>query len=307
MSEIIGQISQAHRAVRIAGGAGDGGDGGGATSTVLIRRGYPVPIEDVWDACTTAERVGRWLSPVTGDLRLGGTYQLEGNAGGQILRCDPPRLLRVTWVVDEAPGSEVELRLAPGDGAQTTLELEHSAVVDPEFWARYGPGAVGVGWDLALLGLSRYLTTGQQRPADPAAWAMAPEAREFITRSSEAWGAANHEAGTSEPEAAAAVAETTAFYLPPLPGDGGGGRALSPLASRLTPLRAAAGRRTRSAGELTGPVFFYRGESWRPPQPARTCMVRLPRRRTARPAARSRAAACRPCPGWLARYSEPCW
>lgn len=46
---------------------------------------------------------------------------------------------------------------------------------------------------------------------------MNADAREFITRSSEARGAASSQAGASEAEAAAAVAETTAFYLPPLP------------------------------------------------------------------------------------------
>ena len=98
MSEIIDQISQAHRAVRAGSG---GGDGGTVTRTVVVRRAFPAPIEDVWDACTTAERIGRWLMPVSGDLRLGGKYQLEGNAGGEILSCEPPRLLRVTWVMGE--------------------------------------------------------------------------------------------------------------------------------------------------------------------------------------------------------------
>ena len=64
----------------------------------------PAPIEDVWDACTTAERIGRWLMPVSGDLRrLGGKYQLEGNAGGEIVSCEPPRLLRVTWALGRPP------------------------------------------------------------------------------------------------------------------------------------------------------------------------------------------------------------
>jgi len=127
MSEIIDQISQAHRAVRAGSG---GGNGGTVTRTVVVRRAFPAPIEDVWDACTTAERIGRWLMPVSGDLRLGGKYQLEGNAGGEILSCEPPRLLRVTWVMGEGPASEVEVRLAPGDGAETVLELAHTAVVD---------------------------------------------------------------------------------------------------------------------------------------------------------------------------------
>lgn len=166
MSEIIDQISQAHRAVRTGSGGGTGG--GTVTRTVVVRRAFPAPIEDVWDACSTAERINRWLMPVTGDLRLGGKYQLEGNAGGEILSCEPPRLLRVTWVMGEGPASEVEVRLSPGDGRETVLELAHTAVVDRRFWARYGPGAVGVGWDLALLGLFLYLSTGQDRPEDPA-------------------------------------------------------------------------------------------------------------------------------------------
>ena len=220
MSDIIDQISQAHRAVRTGSGAADGaGDTGTVTRTVVLRRAFPAPIDEVWDACTTADRIGRWLTPVSGDLRLGGKYQLEGNAGGEVLSCEPPRLLRVTWVMGEGPASEVEVRLTPGDGADTVLELAHTAVVDPQFWTAYGPGAVGVGWDLALLGLYLYLSTGRDRPEDPAAWASSPDAREFITRSSDAWGVAAREAGMPEQEAAAAVAGTTAFYLPPLPGD----------------------------------------------------------------------------------------
>ena len=87
MSEIVDQISEAHRAVRAGGGAVEG-DGG--SRTVLLRRVFPAPVEDVWDACTTAERIGRWLMPVSGELRLGGRYQLHGNAGGEVLRCEPP-------------------------------------------------------------------------------------------------------------------------------------------------------------------------------------------------------------------------
>jgi len=215
MSDIIDRISESHRTVRAGDGAGDSDT---VTRTVLIRRTFPAPIEDVWDACTTADRINRWLMPVTGDLRLGGRYQLEGNAGGEVLACEPPRLLRVTWVMGGGPASEVAVRLAPGGGAETVLELEHTAIVDQRFWAAYGPGSVGVGWDLALLGLFLYLSTGQDRPEDPAAWATGPDAREFITASSGAWGTAFRQAGASEADAASAVAQTTAFYLPPLPG-----------------------------------------------------------------------------------------
>src|SRR6185437_4008593 len=69
----------------------------GEVRTVTIARGYAAPVEDLWDACTTPERIARWFLPVSGDLREGGRYQLEGNAGGTIERCDPPHAFAATW------------------------------------------------------------------------------------------------------------------------------------------------------------------------------------------------------------------
>ncbi|WP_308168107.1 hypothetical protein [Nonomuraea sp. NEAU-A123] len=45
----------------------------------------------MWDACTSAEHIPRWFLPIEGDLRAGGCYRLEGNAGGEVLACEPPR------------------------------------------------------------------------------------------------------------------------------------------------------------------------------------------------------------------------
>lgn len=62
---------------------------------------YASPIDDVWDAVTNPERIPHWFLPVSGDLRLGGRYQLEGNAGGEVLECAPPSdgaaHYRITW------------------------------------------------------------------------------------------------------------------------------------------------------------------------------------------------------------------
>src|ERR1051325_130959 len=63
---------------------------------VVATRVYPTNVDDVWDALTNAERIPRWFLPVTGDLREGGRFQFQGNAGGQILRCARPHELRVT-------------------------------------------------------------------------------------------------------------------------------------------------------------------------------------------------------------------
>ncbi|MFG1709827.1 SRPBCC family protein [Nonomuraea sp. M3C6] len=199
--DIVDEITRAHREL-----AGD------KRKVMVLRRHYDAEVADVWGACTDAERLGRWFLPVTGDLRVGGTYQLEGNAGGEILQCEPPELLKVTWQYGEDPGfSEVEVRLS-ADGDGTLFELRHTAEVDPEFWSQYGPGAVGVGWDLALLGLGLHLSGGT--PVDEATFHQTDEGRGFITASSRAWGEAHHAAGGPPDEVAAAVANTTAFYAP---------------------------------------------------------------------------------------------
>ena len=57
---------------------------------VLLRRSYPAEIADVWDALTNPDRIKRWFLPISGDLQVGGEFQTEGNAGGEILVCAPP-------------------------------------------------------------------------------------------------------------------------------------------------------------------------------------------------------------------------
>ena len=69
----------------------------GATTRIAVaRRLYPTDQADLWDAVTNAERIPRWFVPVSGELVLGGHYQLEGNAGGVVERCDEPSVFAVT-------------------------------------------------------------------------------------------------------------------------------------------------------------------------------------------------------------------
>lgn len=210
MIDIVREIEAARREV------GEGRIAAGTGRAVRIRRDYDAAIEDVWDAVTNPERIGRWFLPIRGEYRIGGHYQLEGNAGGEILACDRPHRLKVTWVYGEVTSdadiSELEVRLSTADGG-TTLELEHVAIVPEDRWAEYGPGAVGVGWDGALLGLTLHLHG--RSVGDPMAWQVSAEGREFFTRSSAAWGEANRASGADPDAVALAVANTTAFYVPP--------------------------------------------------------------------------------------------
>ncbi|MBO0869071.1 MAG: SRPBCC family protein [Micromonosporaceae bacterium] len=198
---------------------GTGRTPAGEGRRVVLRRTYPAGIADVWDAITTAERISRWFLPIEGDLRLGGRYQLEGNAGGEVLACEPPHLLRISWVMGEpAPESfsEVEVRLSTVDGG-TLFELEHTATVPPQMWDQFGPGAVGVGWDGALLGLALHLASpgAEVSTEDKMAFLMSDEMRGYLAACSQAWGEAYRASGANPEAVRASVAATTAFYVPP--------------------------------------------------------------------------------------------
>ncbi len=184
----------------------------GEARTVTVVRTYDAPVEDLWDACTNPERIPRWFLPVSGDLRVGGRYHLEGNASGTIERCDPPVSFAATW---EYGGDVtwIELRLSHEADGRTRFELEHVAHVDDERWAQFGPGAVGVGWDLGLLGLAMHLESGKSRdPGEAAAWSASEEGRRFMALSSRSWGDASIAAGTDRAQAQAAADRTTAAY-----------------------------------------------------------------------------------------------
>ncbi|MDB5429560.1 MAG: Activator of Hsp90 ATPase-like protein [Caulobacter sp.] len=181
---------------------------------VVATRHYPTPPDDLWDALTDARRIPRWFLPIQGDLKLGGRYQLEGNAGGTITRCDPPVALDVTWEFGGGV-SWVSVRLEP-QGEGTLLTLEHIMLKSDmrDHWAQYGPAAVGVGWDLTIMGLGRYLATDEASwdKAAAAAWPASDEGKAYMRDSAEAWARA-HIAGGEDPEIAHAMAARTAgFY-----------------------------------------------------------------------------------------------
>jgi uncharacterized protein YndB with AHSA1/START domain len=188
----------------------------GEARVVTVSQTYDAALDDVWDACTNPERIPRWFLPVSGDLRLGGRYQLEGNADGTIERCDPPKSFAATW---EYGGnvSWIEVRLTTEPEGGTRFELDHISHVD-EHWAEFGPGAVGIGWDMGLIGLALHLSSGTAPdPQESAAWVGSDEGRRFMSLSSRRWCEASIAAGTDETEAQAAADRTTAAYTAPAP------------------------------------------------------------------------------------------
>lgn len=132
-------------------GKGLGPDGtvevGPDEARVTFRRAYPTTPDDLWDAMTAPVRARRWLGALHGDLRAGGTYELrmgedrpdaDDVAHGDVLVCDPPHVLEVTWTFPGERTSRLRAEVAAGeDGA--VLTLVHTAL-DPTAAAGYGGG-----------------------------------------------------------------------------------------------------------------------------------------------------------------------
>jgi uncharacterized protein YndB with AHSA1/START domain len=212
MKDLLDELQATSRAV------GTAALPAGEAHVVRLSRCYPAEVTDVWDALTNPERIPRWFLPVTGDLELGGHYQLEGNAGGEVRHCEPPHRLEITWVMGEPAeqdASLVEAHLEP-DGEGTRLTLTHTAVVPDDFWDSYGPGAVGVGWDLALLGLAAHLAGVEMPP--PEQLETDPSMQAALLSSSQLWGTAYSASGVDSNTVEKAVAGTSAFYVPPAEG-----------------------------------------------------------------------------------------
>ena len=203
MIDILEHINAIHRHVSRT----------GEDVSVLLKRSYGASVEDGWDAVTDPERMRRWFMPITGELKVGGSFHLQGNAGGEILECEPPSRFKVTF---GGPTSLLEVRLTAGAGDETTeLELEHTV---PAEFAGSGAGAlyVGPGWDGALLGLALYLAG--ETIEHPVAAANSPEVLRFSERSVRRWIAAVRGSRTAtEDELSAATKVSLAQFAPGVP------------------------------------------------------------------------------------------
>ena len=171
---------------------------------------YDTDQDDLWDVVTSPERIARWFLPLEGELKPGGHYQLRGNAGGTITRCDRPHGYAATW---EFGGqvSWIEVTLTPAGAGRTRFSLEHVAHVDDDLWDRFGPGATGLGWDSALLGLANHLADPgavAPGPDELTAWLTSEDGRTLLRGSADAWAEAEILAG-GDPAAARRHADTS--------------------------------------------------------------------------------------------------
>ncbi|PUA80937.1 SRPBCC domain-containing protein [Nocardioides currus] len=145
-------------------------DGRGA---VRVEDLYDTGIDDLWEACTSPERLARWIAEVSGDLRVGGTvdavFTSTWSGPSRIEVCDAPHhLLLVTepgtedegeieaWLTEEAGGTRLvveERGLQPdklhfhGAGWHAHLEdLGRSLAVDGPVHDGWSDAEPAAGW-----------------------------------------------------------------------------------------------------------------------------------------------------------------
>jgi uncharacterized protein YndB with AHSA1/START domain len=132
---------------------------------VRVEDVYDTDIDDLWGACTTPERLARWIAQVSGDLSVGATvravFTSTWSGAVRIEACDAPHHLLVT----NEPGTDDETQLEAWlttEGARTRLVVEERGlpVGQLHFY--------GAGWQVHLEDLGRSLVSGG--PAHAEGW-----------------------------------------------------------------------------------------------------------------------------------------
>jgi len=152
----------------------------GHARMLVIGRDLRQPIGEVWNALSDPARIAAYFAEPTGDLRRGGDYEIEGFSTGTVLRCDPPRMLTLTWLPPHGNPGELEIHLTDVDGS-TRVELLYAsvrkrfAVIDPEVTA----WAAGPGWEFFLDRLDAHVH-GRQTGPNIGSWAQMEEAEQHL-------------------------------------------------------------------------------------------------------------------------------
>jgi uncharacterized protein YndB with AHSA1/START domain len=200
------QLNETQRTVAVVSGSGDP-----AVHVRLVHHYAALPA-DVWTALTDPVALARWFLPVTGDLQVGGAFQFEGSASGEVLACVPGRVLRVTY---GGPTSVVVARLDRGIGGGTTLTFEHTVSLS---MAGSGAGALQVApaWERSVVCLGLFLAGDVVE--NPLVRENSPGMQRFARLSIDAWAVAVERSETASAiELSAAIAAAIAQFAPDAP------------------------------------------------------------------------------------------
>jgi uncharacterized protein YndB with AHSA1/START domain len=132
---------------------------------VRVEDVYDTDIVDLWQACTTPERLTRWIARVDGDLRVGSTFQAvftsSWSGAVRIEVCEAPHHLLLTMEPDTADEGQLEAWLSE-EGAQTRLVVEERGLPTAQLPFHAS------GWRAHLEDLGRSLDV--EGPVHPEGW-----------------------------------------------------------------------------------------------------------------------------------------
>ena len=178
--------------------------------TSRLASSFPTTVANLWDSVSNIERIPQWFAPVSGDFRLGGRYSIEHNASGTITACQPPAHYAITWEIFGDVG-RLDVNVSNEAEQSARLQFDHMSPLS-DHWVQYGPGATGVGWEMAFLGLALYISQPSVLPIDEMEFATSEVGKHLIERSSSGWGEAAIAAGENVEVARTAAKNTFNFF-----------------------------------------------------------------------------------------------
>lgn len=144
---------------------------------VRVEDVYDTGIEDLWEACTTPDRLARWIAEVSGDLRAGGTvnavFTSTWSGPARIEVCEAPHHL----VLTTEPGGDEECQIEvwlTAEGSRTRLVVEERGLPVDSL------AVYGAGWQVHLEDLGRSLAS--DGPAHVDGWSEQTPASAWHTR-----------------------------------------------------------------------------------------------------------------------------
>ena len=184
---------------------------GAPCRVVAMSLSLAAPLAALQGAIRSKSEIAQWFTEVEGDFELGGRFDIKDNANGTILACSDEAWL-MTWEVFGTT-SWLRLEFSENEG-RSTLTLEHihpKASGSEDHWKMFGPGATGLGWGMALMGLHHHLDPALDASM-LAQWWASDAGKDYLRISTEKWGLAHQEFGESEDAAQAAAKATADFY-----------------------------------------------------------------------------------------------
>ena len=144
---------------------------------VRVEDVYDTSIEDLWQACTSPERLARWIAVVSGDLRAGGevhaAFASSWSGPARIDLCEAPSHLLLTLEPGADDETQVEAWLT-AEGSRTRLVVEERGLPVGTL------PAYGAGWQAHLEDLGRSLVASG--PVHAEGWSEREPAAEWRGR-----------------------------------------------------------------------------------------------------------------------------